>query len=104
MIVLPEYGAACLVAHGAFGRYGQVAFHPLVRHGDVLQQQEKKPRRKFASVRRCSSLTRFMGNLMGGRAVIGQGELLAVGVISIITAWWHVASQFPELAALCKSG
>ena len=45
-----------------------------------------------------------MGNLMGGRAVIGQGELLAVGVISIITAWWHVASQFPELAALCKSG
>ena len=42
MIILPEYGAACLVAHGAFGRYGQVAFHPLVRHGDVLQQQEKK--------------------------------------------------------------
>lgn len=32
---LPENGSARLVANGAFGRDGEIALHPLVRHGDI---------------------------------------------------------------------
>jgi hypothetical protein len=43
----PKHRSARFVANGTFGRDGQIAFHPLMWHGDVLRHSSKQQFKKI---------------------------------------------------------